>query len=926
MTQPPEVDAHVEAPSQEQIQTTATPDVVRGIGIVTVSGRLDAASLAEFRTAIDAVPRRRVILDLHLVAGVADVVHVLDLLSRYAQRHGSVLVVAGLSGVVQDALLDAGASTRYPTASTLTEALQGQINGADRSRDTAEEHDERRRPGSPSEGAMISPTRKGPALPAPRSTLQRTKRSALPPIEQISPLDLPAQANQAISVQRERLLQNLSELDDDVTLVFLAAGPGYGKTTLIRQWSEVGARAFTSLLIDGTHGESSQLARELARALLRVAPLEDILGPLLTSPDAVPTDEAASCLAAAARAIRGPVMLVLDDVHLLRSRTERELIAALAERLPRGSRIVATAVSRTSLPTARLSAQGQVLELGPQELVFTRGEAAAFLDLAGLGLSPQAVDEVFRRTEGWPAGLHLAAATLRRQGDPTVAAWTLAGDNQAFVDYFHQEVLSRLSAETVRFLVRSAVLDRMSASLCDTALDIHGSAAWLAELTTLGLQVVPLDDQGIWYRHSALFGEMLRAELSRREPGEDRRVLRRAAQWYEDEGLPEQAIGCAVAAGADITASRLIVANAHQLNSRGRIELVREWIDAIDEGVLELYPPLATTAAWVFALTGDAPQARHALGVAETATFEGPLPDGSSSFAAAVALAKAGLAPDGMDAMLPQAREAAGLEPPGSAWHTLATLLLGMAQWITGSPTDAACSFEQAFRYRRPEARPGAALALAESALLSASQHDWGTAEWCVREAKTLMDAGGMRSCLPGLVVTLASARMAQHRGNTQQALTETRRAFELYQDPSPNALPWLAVQAAVELGRLLLGLEDITAAEIKVIEARRHLRALSTVGVLPAWVDELAEDVEQAKQRTRAEKDTGLTKAELRVLQLLPTHLLLAQIADELIVARNTVKSQVASIYRKLDATNRAEAVERGHACGLLPAQPAPE
>jgi LuxR family maltose regulon positive regulatory protein len=195
-----------------------------------------------------------------------------------------------------------------------------------------------------------------------------------------------------------------------------------------------------------------------------------------------------------------------------------------------------------------------------------------------------------------------------------------------------------------------------------------------------------------------------------------------------------------------------------------------------------------------------------------------------------------------------------------------------------------------------------------------------------VLEASDLLASAGLEGYGPSLATYLAAARVALHNEDLIGARHHTQQAARLYADPSPVAFPWLAVQAAVELGRLFLALGEHDAAELKLAEARRHLVLLPDAGLLPTWVEALGEGVGRSADSARRSAGSAgttdvdqLTRAELRVLALLPTHLSLAEIGDELVISRNTVKSQVAAIYRKLDAANRGDAVRRARAAGLL-------
>ncbi len=718
-------------------------------------------------------------------------------------------------------------------------------------------------------------------------------------------------------VHRTLLVDRLSSLPDQVTLVLVAAPPGYGKTTAVRQWARGTRGRVAWVRVVPEHRDRRRLVRDLAVAMLSVGPVDDVLGPLTTSPADVPAEGAAARLASAAAAVGAPVTIVLDELHRLPSRAALDLVLAIALRLPPGCRVVAVADRQPRLNVGRLRSEGRCLDIGPDDLAFTPDETAALVRGSNLDLDAAAIADLHRRTEGWPAGVHLATLSLRAaRGRADVRE--IVGGHRLIADYFRDVVLAPLSVETVRFLIRTAVLDRMCASLCDAVLRSTGSGAWLEEVNALGLFVVPDDADGSWFRYQRLFGEMLRAELRRREPGEDVRILREAALWYESHDLPEQAIAYA-AASDSLLAGRLIATHACELTSRGRAPLVRAALDRLDQRALEVYPPLAVAAAWIWALTGDAPQARRALRIAEGSSFDGVMPDGSASFTSATAIARAALAPDGVEGMLADAARGLALEPRGSRWHATAQLLVGVAHLLSGARREADLAFEEAARSARADERLGVSVALGMRSLTAAAAGDWRTADACAARARALVD-GDLWGSLTSIATFTAGAQVALHRGDTQHALNEVREAERLYRDPSLSALPWTGVVIGVLLGRLLLALGEIPEAEHKLTEARRALALLPTQGVLNDQVDALAGELDPGRANGRHDA-VGLTTAELRVLQLLPTHYTLGEIGDELVVSRNTVKSQVAAIYRKLDVTSRAEAVRRAHDVGLLEA-----
>lgn len=716
---------------------------------------------------------------------------------------------------------------------------------------------------------------------------------------------------ESVEVPRERLLARLTTLDEGVRFVLAVAPPGYGKTTTFRQWAATGRQASAWLSLTAAHVDPVALLTDLGAALAEAGVLQEDV-----PPGDRPTDRTAR--SDLMSRVTRPVLVVLDDLDRVRSRDTLDLIVDLGERLPPGSRVALVGRRRPRARLVTLKGENRCLELGPDDLAFTDDESADLLARSGVVADAETVARLVALTEAWPAGMRLVALALQDRTDVRGAARRLTGDHPTIARFFREEVLAGLSVESTRFLLRTSVLDGMSPSLCDAALDIRGSAAWLAEIEDLDLFVVR-DGDGEWMRYRHLMRQTLRAELDRREPGEDLKIFRRASSWFDDRSQPAQAIDCALAGEAEVTAARLIAAHTQRLVSQGRVDEVRRWMDALSEETLERYPPVAAVGALVFAFVGDAARARQSLRYAEVGSFDGPLPDGSASLAAAVARARVALSPDGVEAMLVDAELLRRLEPQGRRFLTFNTLLLGVAAMLTGDTARAAHELASAAQYSRTDERPWAAFSLAQRALIAADEGDWGLASLCAHESREIIDRPGMHGFGPGLVTPLACARVALHDGDQHGAREAVRRATVLYRRPSLGALPWLDAQSAIELGHLLLQLGDAAGAELKATEARQVLAVLPTTGVLAERAERLVEAVDHARHRAGGGDGTGLTPAELRVLHLLTTHLSIGDISDEFVVSRNTVKSQVAAIYRKLDASGRTEAVRRAHELGLL-------
>ena len=388
-------------------------------------------------------------------------------------------------------------------------------------------------------------------------------------------------------IARTRLLEALAATPERISLILVTAPAGYGKTTALSQWAAEDSREFAWVTVDEADGDPVRLAGHVALALHRIQPLDPAVFRALAVGDGSRHLTALGHFLTSLRNWNRPGVLVLDDVHELRNVAAMNFIRALAAGLPAGFQLAVG--SRLMLGFGRLRSEDRSVEFGVEYLAFTKEEARAVLAHAGVDSSDDTVGTLVRRTEGWPAGVYLAARAIQTASDPAVAARRLTGDDPYILDYFRDELLVRESPEPVRFLMRTATLDQMSGALCDHVLGRSGSARRLAEAARRNLFVVPLDRRGEWYRYHSLVAEMLLSELRRREPGEESRVHRRAAGWYEQQGQPEKAIGHRLAGGDTLAAARLINRHAPDFVAAGRLQTVRRWLDALgQDGLVEL--------------------------------------------------------------------------------------------------------------------------------------------------------------------------------------------------------------------------------------------------------------------------------------------------------------------------------------------------
>jgi LuxR family maltose regulon positive regulatory protein len=699
-----------------------------------------------------------------------------------------------------------------------------------------------------------------------------------------------------------------------VPVVCVVAPAGYGKTTLLAQWARDKGSPVGWVSVDQRDNDPAVLLTYIAVALDRVEPLDPRVMGGLAGPRADVVGAVAR-LAVAVAAMTQPVALVLDHIEPLVNQQCMDMIAELAVQLPQESQLLLAARARPPLPMALLRAQGRVVELGVAELAMGHQEARALLEGAGVGLDDAAVNELLARTEGWPAGLYLGALA-HKAGGPRQAWAGFTGADRFMADYLRSELLGQLPPELVLFLTRTAVLDRMCGPLCDAVLDTTGSSDVLASLEASNLLLVPLDRRGRWYRYHHLFQELLTAELGRREPELVPELHRRAASWCEANGLPESAIDHAQAAGDADRVARLVWNLALPAYGAGRVDTARRWFGWFeDQGLVGRYPRVAVLGAWLQALVGLPVAAERWAEVAERGPVTGTLPDGSTS-ESYLALLRALLCRGGLDRMRADTQAALDKLSPESQWRPTAQLLEGICYLLAGQADRADQLLARAVEVATEAgALPVAAFALAERSLVAIEDQNWKQAAALAEQASAVVRDGQLDGYVVSALVHAVVARVAAHQGEVRQAQEQLARATRL-RPLLTYALPYLAVQALLELGRTCLALDDAAGVRVALRQARDVLRHRPDLGILAIQVEGLRSKVDTS--RNEIVGVSSLTPAELRLLPLLSTHLSFREIGERLYVSQHTVKTQAMSVYRKLGVSSRGQAVQRLQELGL--------
>ena len=720
------------------------------------------------------------------------------------------------------------------------------------------------------------------------------------------------------TVRRSSLIERLAR-GNPRPIVSVVAPAGYGKTTLLSQWAECNGQAFAWVTVDEGDNDPKVLLTYVAQALDAVEPIDGRVFDALASPVSSVPGSVVPRLGSAFSSMTSPVVLLLDDVHTLHNRECRAALSALADHVPGGSRLALAGRAEPPLRIARLRAEGRILEVGPGDLSLTPEEASSLLLNADVALSEDEVAELHRRTEGWPAGLYLAALYLREGGPLASAAVSFGGGDRLVSEYMESEFLARISRRQRVFLTRTAVLERLSGPLCDAVLELSGSAVTLADLARSNLLLVPLGRRGEWYRYHHLFRDMLLAELERLEPGLIPVLRRRAAGWCVRNGLPEEALEYSMAAEDVDAAAGLVEKLAVPAHRQGRVPTGQRWFGWLeDRGGIEGHPMAAVLASLLSALTGRPVEAERQADAVDRWQYGDPARPGDPSAEAWAAVLRAFLCRHGAEQMRADADEAVrrfatqGLVSPGPA------ILQGIARVLCGDLDGGDAALEDGISVgEEAGAHEDVALALCERSLVAIARGDWGRAEVLAERGRGVLRRAGIEHSYATPLVCAVQARAAMHRGDVPAARQELVSAQRL-RHLLTYALPHFAVQARIELARVHFALADLPGARTLMREVDELLRRRPGLGNLAGEAPALRAQL--AKERdSNGPGASALTGAELRLLPMLSTHLSFPEIAGELFLSRNTIKSEAISIYRKLGASSRSQAVARSRELGLL-------
>jgi LuxR family maltose regulon positive regulatory protein len=711
-------------------------------------------------------------------------------------------------------------------------------------------------------------------------------------------------------------------------VVLVAAAPGSGKTSLLSEWHADARenRPFAWISLDAADNDPVRFWDGVFAALhTTTSGIGGSAQAALHSPGTTVTDQVLPLLINDLAGLAEPVVLVLDDYHLIENQEIHVALELLVERLPGSAQLVLSTRSDPPLPLSRLRARGQLTEIRGADLRFKVSEAGAFLnDVVGLALAPDEIARLHERTEGWAAGLQLAGLSLRGREDHRQFIESFAGDDQQIVDYLGFEVLDRQPPELREFMIQSSVLERLSGPLCAAVTGNPDSERLLRRLERENAFVVALDSTREWYRYHHLFAELLRHELARTDPGLGAELHRRASAWYREAGAIHEAIEHAIAAGDFRDAIELITTHWYEFLQRGRQETVAGWIDKLPSETVVHDPNLCLTRAWLGVNTGLLDEVDRWIEAAGNAAAEQPGTEESPPLESGVASLRAihRYMSGNVTAAVSAGRRALELERGGAAspWRPVGCPVLGLSLHWHGEREAATQTLIEAVRIARADGNHLAAMhASGGLAAIEYERGDAASAGARAAEAIALAEEHDLSEHWASSLSLAVRGQLLDRSDDPEAADRVLLRASELARRGV----------ASIEIAYSLLALAGIRQrlgrheeAQRIYEEARNAVARCADPGILDARLAS-AERRTRLAPPTRVRPTTGaceaLSNAELSVLRLLRSELSQREIAGELHLSVNTIKTHTRNIYRKLGVAERADAISRARGLSLI-------
>jgi LuxR family maltose regulon positive regulatory protein len=707
-------------------------------------------------------------------------------------------------------------------------------------------------------------------------------------------------------------------------LVLLCAPAGWGKTMLLSEWfaSEEEVRPFAWVSLDRGDTDPVRFWSYVIEALRTIEPkLGKSALAALPAAGAGLVDAVVAPLVNDLAAAAQPLVLVLDDYHLVHADAVHASVAFLLRHLPPRVQVAIASRGDPPLPLASLRAASEITEVRAAALGFTDQEADALLNGSlGLDLDEGEVRLLRARTEGWAAGLRLAALSAQSHEDKHAFVEAFAGDDRQIGDYLH-EVLADQPAALRDFLLRTSILERMCASLCEAVTGATDATELLAQCERSNLFLVPLDGRREWYRYHHLFRDLLRQELNGSEPAVAVKLHRRASAWHREQGNADEAIAHAAAAHEYDYAAELITANWRELLNKGEVATVARWLDALPRETVAASARLCGFRAWTELSRGHVREAIDWRRVWEDSLLAAD--DGKGAANASVIGFDAALAHWSGDVGLANEAGCKALShaDDGSDWNRAsARVNLGEALYYAGEPASARAMLEEALLAVKDDDSMPALVAYGYLAAAHAVLGEIEQMEYALARAERLVDQLEVGELPWVAIVWIARGMVSEAGGDVASAQAAFERALVLARR---SVWPLDRAHALLRVAGVQARRKDHTAARAHAREARKLLAGCVDPGRL---LQELLAKTERSLQLTRRPAtvpalpaDVELSERELTILRLLAGELSQREIGSELFISLNTVKGHVRNVFRKLAVDNRAQAVARGREFGLI-------
>lgn len=722
-----------------------------------------------------------------------------------------------------------------------------------------------------------------------------------------------------------RTLIRALEAGRERRLTLVSAPTGFGKTSTLAAWAAASPARFAWVSLDEADDEPTRFWSYVVAALEATAPeFPGTPARRLRAPGVSVADEVLPTLVnALAPAASQPLVLVLDDFHSITDPAIHDGVSYLLDRLGPGVHLALAGQTDPPLKLGRLRARGDLNELRVQQLRFSDEEAATLLNgRHGLRLAPEQIAGVQHRTEGWVAGLNLVALSLRDARDRDDVMARMPVGERVLADYLWEEVAAHQTPETREFLMRTSVLERLSAPLCDAVAERTDSAERLTQLERSNLFVVPLDAERRWYRYHHMFRAMLLRRLEREAPDRVADLHRRASAWFAGEGNLRGTIDHALLAGDVHVAADALQRHWLDLYSDGWANAALGWIDRLPRATLAEYPQLALARAGMARAMGRLDEVEPWLALVEQAAADERSEHERRELRSGVARQRAmmRLAQADVGEAVRLGRLAVAERPEDSPEAPADSYFLGICLFWTAATAEA----EQRLRAYVDTTPPGEqdvrrVFAMAMLATAHARRGELDAAERLVEASLALTEARGLGEHPPSEQTHVAAGIIALEREAYERAEERLEHAATLARRGGDrleiaHALLWL--------GRTRARAGDGSGAEDALAAARAQLQGVrvpSLVELERALEREIGDAPAVVAAEPEDADDELLSAAELRVLELLPTELTYREIATELYLSLNTVRTHGQRIRRKLGASTRDEAVSAARRLDLL-------